>query len=248
MLVKSEIKYIQNLSQKKFRDESGLFVAEGPKIINELLSEGKTVLHRLYATGEWENAYPSIAALLAPGECTTVTDAELERISFLSTPNQVLGIFKKPVLANLKISSDRLRLMLDTIQDPGNLGTIIRCADWFGITEILCSEETADAYAPKVVQASMGSIARVHIRYGSLEKFIQEHSGWTLYTAEMQGRPVSEMGKVQKGILVIGNESRGISPSLLAAAPHTSITIPRKGKADSLNAAAATAILLSHLT
>jgi TrmH family RNA methyltransferase len=128
------------------------------------------------------------------------------------------------------------------------LGTIIRCADWFGISDIVCSESCADAFSPKVVQASMGSVARVRIHYVELEAHLRRFADWPVYTAELSGKPVSAIGKIRKGILLIGNESKGIQPSLLASVRHTSITIPKKGDAESLNAAVATAILLSHLT
>src|SRR6185295_2918212 len=147
MLIKSQVKYIQSLSHKKLRDSEGVFVAEGPKLINELLSAGIPV-QQLFAVKEWmDEQNPAVAGLV-----TEIASSELERISLLQTPNQVLGIFKKPVLTTRRPERNTVSLMLDTIQDPGNLGTIIRCADWFGITHIFCSTDCADAYNPKVVQ------------------------------------------------------------------------------------------------
>lgn len=248
MLIKSEVKYIQNLSHKKFRDETGHFVAEGPKLINELLASPKFELHRLYATSEWFGMFPQQAASLPSDRITQVSDSDLERISFLATPHLVTGVFHLPENKEISGRSTGLQLMLDTIQDPGNMGTIIRCADWFGISDILCSENCADAFSPKVVQASMGSIARVNVHYLSLEEYLHKNAGLPVFTAELTGKPVNAIGKINKGILIIGNESKGIQPSLLASVPHTSVTIPKKGEAESLNAAVATAVLLSHLT
>ncbi|HLK31432.1 MAG TPA: TrmH family RNA methyltransferase, partial [Puia sp.] len=156
MLTKSQAKYIQSLSQKKFRDEEHAFVAEGPKIINELLDAGNVELIQLFALKDWESR-KEIAMNI-------ISEKELERISFLQTPNEVLGIFKKPVFGKHDFSG-KISLMLDGIQDPGNLGTIIRTSDWFGIDNIICSKDSADVFNPKVVQSTMGSIARVQVIY-----------------------------------------------------------------------------------
>jgi RNA methyltransferase, TrmH family len=165
MLVKSQVKYIQSLSQKKFRDEEGVFVAEGPKIINELLAGEEVQPVAIYATAAWRETITDTApAHGATGNLVTeITAQELERISFLTTPNQVLGIFKKPAFQAVIRPASDLVLMLDTIQDPGNLGTIIRCADWFGIRQVICNPATADNFSPKVVQSTMASIARVDV-------------------------------------------------------------------------------------
>src|SRR5438067_7683795 len=141
MLIKSKVKYIQSLSHKKLRDSEEVFVAEGPKLINELLSAAGVQVQQLFGLKEWiEEQSPEIQRSV-----TEITPSELERISLLQTPNQVLGIFKKPVFAADRPLRNTLSLMLDTIQDPGNLGTIIRCADWFGISKIICSTDCADA-------------------------------------------------------------------------------------------------------
>lgn len=246
MLVKSQVKYIQSLSQKKFREEEEVFVAEGPKIINELLAASNIQLKHLYGTHEWLSSENKSLAHIDASCITVIDQKELERISFLSTPNEVLGIFAKPSFTKGRPTSN-IRIMLDTIQDPGNLGTIVRCADWFGVDQIICSEECADVFAPKVVQSTMGSISRVQCVYTNLESFLDQHPRIPLYAALLEGRDLFALGKIKEGIILIGNESKGIRPSLLERNLHR-ITIPRKGSAESLNAAVATGIILSALT
>jgi len=241
MLIKSQVKYIQSLSHKKLRDSEGVFVAEGPKLINELLSAGLPV-QQLLAVKEWIGEQDKAVADLV----TEITPSELERISQLQTPNQVLGIFKKPALTTRRPERNTISLMLDTIQDPGNLGTIIRCADWFGITQIFCSTDCADAYNPKVVQSTMGSIARVQVVYGSLTEWLTQEPELPAYAAVLHGTDLRKMPPVKEGVIIIGNESKGISEELLALCRNR-ITIPRQGHAESLNAAVATGIILSHL-
>lgn len=242
MLVKSQVKYIQSLSQKKSRDEEGVFIAEGPKIINELLSTPNVAVQQLYAVQEWMAQHSGIAA----GRAIEVNEQELERLSLQQTPNQVIGVFKKPVFAKITSYRERLSLMLDTIQDPGNLGTIIRCADWFGIDTVICSRECADVFNPKVVQSTMGSISRVQVMYEDLVAFMQQHSDVPAWAATLHGANLHELSPVEGGLLVIGNESKGIHEELLRLCRHR-ITIPRKGQAESLNAAVATGIILSHI-
>ncbi len=243
MLVKSKVKYIQTLGQKKFRQEEGLFIAEGPKLVLELLEATAASVREIFALPDWITAHQH---LLQHTACTPITEADLEKISQLTTPNKVLALVKQFDNSVLPIAKDTVVLALDTIQDPGNLGTIIRIADWFGITQIVCNEETADQYNSKVVQATMGSIARVSIYYTDLISWIKEQKGVSLYAAALDGRNVTTMDKVKEGIIVIGNESKGISPEILEMA-DVKITIPRKGQAESLNAAVAAGIILSHL-
>ncbi|MGN6419874.1 MAG: TrmH family RNA methyltransferase [Pseudobacter sp.] len=242
MLVKTQVKYIQSLSQKKLRDEEGVFVAEGPKIIEELLAAGNTDLVQLYA----ENSWIQQQAFLPQNAVQTVTAAELQRISSLHTPNQVLGIFRKPVFPTGLVLRNKISLMLDTVQDPGNLGTIVRCADWFGISTVICSRESADVFNPKVVQSTMAGIARVRVLYEDLASFLQNHADIPVYAATLNGTPLPKLGAVKEGILLIGNESKGISEELLQMATQK-VTIPKIGQAESLNAAVATGIILSHI-
>ncbi|WP_430898738.1 MULTISPECIES: TrmH family RNA methyltransferase [unclassified Paraflavitalea] len=245
MLVKSQVKYIQSLSQKKFRDEIGEFTAEGPKIINEFLAAPNIQIKEVFALASWieehENALKTAAIPF-----TEVSHQELERISQLQTPAEVLAIVKKPVFNADKPVSPWI-LILDTIQDPGNLGTIIRTADWFGITDIVASPQTADYLNPKVVQATMGSLSRVRIIYTPLEFYIDQIKDRPILAAHLNGSPLQSIQKPEKGALIIGNESKGIAANLITD-KVVKITIPAKGGAESLNAAVATGILLSHLT
>ena len=247
MLVKSQVKYIQSLSQKKFRDEEGLFVAEGPKIINDLLDAGNLFLQQLFATEEWLEANAQTTGLIDSRQVIPVKDKEMERLSFLKTPHEVLAVFRKPVFNGPLKWEGRWTLLLDTIQDPGNLGTIIRSADWFGVDQVVCSEDSADWLNPKVVQATMGSIARVRVEYQDLATILENNKEVPVYAAVLEGTPLDKMKSTKEGILIIGNESKGIHPSLLNSSINK-VTIPRKGGAESLNAAVATGILLSHLT
>lgn len=244
MLVKLKIKYIQTLGQKKFREEEGVFIAEGPKLVAELLQAEQVHVKEVFALEDWIS---DNRAALGETTVTEITAAELERISQLTTPNKVLAIVKQfdipgPVEAKGKIS-----LVLDNIQDPGNLGTIIRIADWFGIEQVICSPGTADVYNSKVVQATMGSIARVKVFYTDLNKWLKEQKDIPVYAAVLDGQDVTGMKKITEGIILVGNESKGISDEIMDRAT-TRITIPRKGKAESLNAAVATGIILSHIS
>lgn len=242
MLVKSQVKYIQSLGQKKQRDEQGLFIAEGPKIVAELLQTA--AVQQIYALKEWiaDNKH-----LLKGVEVVEISPAELERISQLTTPNNVLAVLKKFDISPVIITKGTITLVLDTIQDPGNMGTIIRIADWFGIEQLVCSEDCADIYNPKVVQSTMGSIARVKILYTDLQQWLISQKPVNIYAALLNGDDVTAMKKLNEGIIVIGNESKGISDEILKLV-NVKITIPQKGKAESLNAAVATGIILSHIT
>jgi TrmH family RNA methyltransferase len=246
MLVKSQVKYIQSLSQKKFRDDEGLFVAEGPKIINDLLAGHPDLMHSLFATEDWFSANQTLVPPSASALTHIISRQELERISFLTTPNEVLAIFRKPLFELPPTSVDSLILLLDNIQDPGNLGTIIRCADWFGIKQVVCSKGSADQFNPKVVQSTMSSIVRVGVHHTDLVSFLEERPGVRVFAAALHGKPLAQYQHVDRGILVIGNESKGISSEVMAFATEQ-ITIPRRGEAESLNAAVATGIILSHL-
>ena len=243
MLGRSKIKYIQSLGQKKFRELEGTFIAEGPKVVEDLMESGTAIIKQLYAVKEWikENK-----KLLVNTTVVEITDAELERISQLTTPNKVFAIVQQFEEDSAPVIKNKITLALDGIQDPGNMGTLIRIADWFGIKQIICSKESADIYNPKVVQATMGSIARVKILYTDLELWLADQEDVGIYAATLQGKSITTMKKITEGIIVIGNESKGINAAILKLAT-IKITIPKKGKAESLNAAVATGIILSHL-
>lgn len=241
MLTKLKIKYIQSLGHKKFRDADGVFIAEGPKLAGELLQACPDRVTEIYALSDWIRQRPSAGPV--PLE---IQPHELEKISQLATPNQVLAVVKQFDAPDPRPVRGRLTLALDTIQDPGNLGTIIRIADWFGIGQIVCSRDCADCYNPKVIQSTMGSISRVGILYTDLDNWLSQDGQPAIYAAALEGQPVSATGRVQEGVLVIGNESKGISREVFEKVTRR-ITIPRIGQAESLNAAVATGILLSHL-
>lgn len=242
MISKSELKYIQSLGQKKYRDEEGLFVAEGPRLVTELIKSENVVIGHLYGLDTW---IKDNEKLLGGIEVTAISEVELERISQLQTPNKVFAVVKKfepgePVIEG------RISLVLDAIRDPGNLGTIIRIADWFNVSQVICSNDCADIYNPKVVQATMGSIARVTVLYHELVPLLSAHSNTRIYATMLEGKDVTRMSSIKEGLIIIGNESTGISVGLLSCA-NEKITIPKKGKAESLNAAVATGIILSNL-
>ncbi|HEY8399208.1 MAG TPA: RNA methyltransferase [Flavihumibacter sp.] len=240
MITKNQAKYIQSLSHKKFRDEEGVFVAEAPKTVSELIGLPHMRPRFVFGLEEWWSQHPSWKA---ESWAHTISADELERISFLKTPNQVLAVFQKP---DLETVPGAWQLLLDGIQDPGNMGTIIRIADWFGIQQIICSEDCADAFNPKVVQSTMASIGRVELIYTDLVAYVKAHPHRDFIAATLDGSPVRSSKVHHPASLVIGNESRGIRPELKGLLRHF-VTIPRIGQAESLNAAVATGILLSHL-
>ncbi len=244
MLGKSRAKYIQSLGQKKVRDTEGIFIAEGPKIIDELLASAKSNLQEIYGVHSWIDAHHDEFRGI---QLTEVSKTELQKISQLTTANQVLAVVKKFGEPSDLLLKGQVSLVLDTIQDPGNLGTIIRIADWFNIKQIICSKDCADMYNPKVVQSTMGSFVRVQLFYKDLRECLEQQHGIRIYAAALEGRDVTAMEKITEGLIIIGNESKGISPDIIKLA-NVQITIPRKGKAESLNAAAATAVILSHIT
>jgi RNA methyltransferase, TrmH family len=244
MLVKSQVKYIQSLGHKKFRDADGVFIAEGPKIVSELLQSDNLTLVQCFATENWSLANNMI---LKGREkiLIKIDEKELERISFHSTPNQVLAVFTKPVFRAAQ-KPEGLELLLDTIQDPGNLGTILRTADWFGVKRIVCSEDTVDVFNPKVVQSAMGSIIRVELIYRDLVEYIRANTDIPVYATSLEGEDLQEKLFLSNALLLVGNESKGISPVLESLAAKR-IRIPRKGGAESLNVAVATGIILSRI-
>lgn len=247
MISKSKLKYIQSLGHKKFRDDTGEFLVEGPKMVGEILKERLLQVTALYALQDWVTANSILLQQLSPEVVVTIIDdISLAKISQLSTPNKVVAVVTQQPLLKV-VDTQQLSLVLDTIQDPGNLGTIIRIADWFGIKQLVCSHECADRYNPKVVQSTMGSIARVGFHYTDLPTFLHAQQDTRIYAAALDGMEVHKLGKLSTGFLVIGNESKGISPQVMDLVT-VRVTIPRIGMAESLNAAIATGIILSHVT
>lgn len=235
LVSKSQIKLITSLQQKKHRNKLGLFVAEGPKVINELLNS-TIVLHSLFSTEEH---------LFKVNNLQIISENDLGKISFLQNANNSVAVFEIP--KPKQISKKTLTVALDAIRDPGNLGTIIRLCDWFGIQQLVCSLDTVDCYNPKVVQATMGSIARVAINYVDLSEYIKE-SELSIYGGCMSGNSVYKEELPKNAIIVFGNEANGISEKIESLLTHK-ITIPQFGEqkeTESLNVATATAILLSE--
>lgn len=236
MLLKSEIKFIKSLSQKKHRLANHCFVVEGVKGIDEFLASD----FRL------KDLYTAAPIFESPKAQTHyITEGELKKISTLKTPNTALAVFEMPKVK--PINTNGFVAVLDDVRDPGNLGTIIRLCDWFGVTELVCSHETVDCFNAKVVQATMGSLSRVNISYTDIKRFLQT-SETTVYGTFMDGEDVYQAPLAEKGILVLGNEANGISKEVSKMVDKR-IAIPRFGKlkaTESLNVATATAIFLSE--
>ena len=247
MLSKATIKYIQSLQHKKFRDEHHAFLAEGPKLLSELIQANCFECEMVYAVSEWENAVDQNILLNGNIRVQIVEDFELLKISNLKTPNLVVGIFKMKIPQEHFDIKNRITLVLDDINDPGNLGTIIRTADWFGIKNIVCSMNTVDCYNPKVVQSTMSSLARVNLIYTDIVEWLSKSKSVQILATTLHGRPLKDIHQLSEAILIIGNEANGITDDVLNLA-HEKITIPKIGKAESLNAAVATSIVLYELT
>lgn len=237
MVSKNQIKLISSLHQKKFRQSLNLFIAEGQKVIQELL-DANFVLEHLYQT---ESLFSNIIG----DKKTLIEFNDLKKISALTVPNNCLAVFQTP---NPKPIIERgLLIALDDIRDPGNFGTILRLCDWFGIEQVLCSKATVDLYNPKVIQATMGSVARVNINYLNLKPFL-ENTKLPVFGTFMEGENIYKTDLPNDGIIVLGNEANGIS-SEIETMINRRLTIPRFGnlqKTESLNVATATAIVLSE--
>ena len=238
MVTKSELKYIQSLSDKKVRLETGCFIAEGVKLVGEMIVAGYP-LKAVYALDSWESPDATL-------EVTRIEAFELEKMSMLQTPNQVLAVAMMPQKKETLDLAGPLTIVLDGIQDPGNMGTIIRTADWFGITQIVASEDTVDVFNPKVIGATMGSFMRVSVTYKNLADWMPTVK-LPVYGALLEGENVFTIKTPQKGLLVIGSEGKGIRENILDLITHP-VTIPKIGDAESLNAGIAAGIIVAQLT
>jgi len=242
-LTKARIKHLQNLKLKKYRQNYTEFVIEGDKLITEALVENANIL-LLAATKTWigdhKDKIPKHISL------EEVNEKEMEKISSFKTPQAAIALIEAPKQDIKKsLKKEDWILVLDGIQDPGNLGTIIRSADWFGVHTIVCSDDCVELYNPKVIQATMGSLFRVEIYYLNIGEFLQQ-SHKIKYAATLNGENIFQINFEKPGILVIGSESHGIRPEVLKHCT-TKVSIPAYGKAESLNAAVATSILLSRI-
>jgi RNA methyltransferase, TrmH family len=237
MVSKNQIKLITSLQQKKYRKQEQLFFAEGIKVVQELL-QSNFELQDLFTTKDDFHT-------VSKDKVHAISEAELKKISVLTTPNTCLAVFKIP--AAKPLVEKGLIVALDDVRDPGNLGTIIRLCDWFGIETLFCSEASVDIYNPKVVQATMGSISRVNVVYGNLEAFLSQ-TKLPVFGTFMDGNNIYQEKLPKEGIIVMGNEANGISSSIEALVTSR-IAIPRFGNlqiTESLNVATATAIILSE--
>ncbi|MFV0417559.1 MAG: RNA methyltransferase [Dysgonomonas sp.] len=243
-LSKNKLKYIRSLKEKKFRTEYGTFVAEGNKLVRDLLPYMKCQL--LVAIPDFLHDLD----ISAVEETIAVNDSELAQASFLQNPQQVLAVFYQPENSSISVDIEgQLVLALDGIQDPGNLGTIVRLADWYGISHIFCSSDTADIYNPKVVQATMGALARVNLHYVDLEDFLDENNKVPVYGTLLDGNDMYEQEITAHGIIVMGNEGQGIRPEIEKRVTRK-LYIPNYPKgcatSESLNVAIATAIICAE--
>ncbi|MFY0483645.1 TrmH family RNA methyltransferase [Flavobacterium sp. PLA-1-15] len=237
MVSKNQIKLITSLHQKKFRQANNLFIAEGIKVINELL-HSNFELENIYAT---EQLFPAISK----DKFNLIGENDLKKISALTVPNNCLAVFKIP--ETKPILEKGLIIALDDIRDPGNLGTILRLCDWFGVEQVICSEQTVDIYNPKVIQATMGSVARVNVTYLDLNAYIGK-TKLPIFGTFMDGENIYKANLPKEGIVIMGNEANGISTSIEQSIKNR-LTIPRFGnlqQTESLNVATATAIILSE--
>ena len=243
MLSKNQIKILRGLQRKRERKNSGLYIVEGKKIVQEIL-DSKDDWVELYATKSWLEQYPEYVALENVFE---ITDKDLAQISSFKTPNDVMLLLKQKAEVDfLEVHSSDIVMALDGIKDPGNMGTIIRLADWFGVSHILCTTDSVDQYNPKVVQSAMGSISRVNIHYGDLVHMLTQLESHKIYACDLNGESIHEVVFKGKTVLIMGSESHGISEEVNSIVDNK-ITIPsvsNKG-IDSLNVASATAISLS---
>jgi TrmH family RNA methyltransferase len=237
MINKNELKYIQSFAHKKHWAEESVFMLEGPKMMEELMASD-WVIRQAYATKDWIESQP-----FKPHYVTEVADFELDKMTQLQKANQVIALVEKKQINTSLNLKGKLTLLLDGIQDPGNLGTIIRTVDWFGLDQIIVSADTASCYNPKVVQSTMGSILRVEVIIANLAELIQS-SKMPIYGAVLEGKSIQITDLAKEGLLLIGNESKGIRSPLLSMITHP-ITIPKYGAAESLNAAVATGIILA---
>lgn len=244
MFSKAQIKYIQSLQHKKYRQKFSQFVAEGDKIVQELL-QGAYGVKAVYATKAWLEAHASLVGNVTGIEVQEVDDAILKQLSSLSTPNQAVALADIPTLPP-PVLKGGITLALEAIRDPGNMGTIIRIADWFGIRQIICSPDCVDAYNAKTIQATMGSMMRVPVIEMDLFTLLKTPDQVASYAATLYGHNIVDTKKLKEGIILIGNESRGLSEEIIQLSSHQ-ITIPRIGHAESLNAAVATGIICGRL-
>lgn len=241
LISKNRIKYIQSLHKKKYRQRYGQFTVEGLKSVNELINSTYPIVE-IFASEE------VLSQLVISSDnqiLTSVTEEELNKMSYFSTSSPIIAISGIPDESLSTKSTSPWSIALDGINDPGNLGTIVRIADWYGISDIYCSEDSVEFYNPKTIAATMGSFTRVNVHYVNLETWLKS-SDERLYYCLMDGEPLHQVSQIKEGIIVIGSESHGIRNELVQI-PHQAITIARIGRAESLNAGIAAGIICERL-
>jgi TrmH family RNA methyltransferase len=243
MLSKSQISFIKSLHQKKYRKEQGIFIIEGIKSIVEFIPSAYQI-HSIYFLAEYQSLLPKLPSNIKLFE---VNNAELEKISTLQAPQGILALVHIPetVVFDKKLLANNFTLVLDGIQDPGNLGTIIRTADWFGFQNVICSANTVEVYNPKTVQATMGSLCRVKVVYQDIAELIKG-STIPVFGAMLNGDSLYEIQWGTEGIVILGNEGQGVSTEIIKLIDHP-VTIPRVGEAESLNVAVSAAIFCADI-
>ncbi|MFK8038011.1 MAG: TrmH family RNA methyltransferase [Crocinitomicaceae bacterium] len=241
-LTKNEIKFVKSLQIKKYRDSQQLFVVEGEKLVNDLLSQSNYKIDTLFHTNEFK---PNDA--IQTYNSIIVNDKDLERMSSLKTPNKVLATVKMQINKAINIEDNKLILLLDNVKDPGNLGTIIRTAEWFGIKRIIASNQSVDIFNPKTIQASMGAFYHVHFTYSNLNLLLPnlKEKDYVIVGASLTGSNLYNTKLANKTALVMGSESHGISPEILSLLDQE-LLIPQTGTTESLNVGIATGIFLSE--
>ena len=242
MLSKAQNKHIRSLSLQKFRNEHHQFLVEGDKIVREWLTSNADI-NFIIGLEDWMLENESFINLHPNAQIIIVDETELKTISALQTPNRVLAVVRMSVESK-ELPIDEWTIVLEHLQDPGNMGTIIRIADWFGIGHIVCSKDCVDVYNPKVIQAAMGSHLRMQFHIADLQDFLPKIK-IPILAATLNGNDMNQLPPLEKAMLMIGNESKGLSQQLIQLATHQ-VTIARKGSAESLNAAVATGILCAH--
>jgi RNA methyltransferase, TrmH family len=240
MISKNEVNFIKKLSNRQNRNEENVFVAEGEKLVLDLI-QSNLELRKIYYTKATENQF-----LLGLKNGLVIDDSYMTRITQLKTHASCLAIFEKPAFKQEAYKKGNWIIALDGLQDPGNMGTIIRIADWFGIKEIICTKNTVDAFNQKAIQASMGSIARVNVNYIELEVFIKGLAETPIYATVLNGANILNFKNFEPGVIIIGNEGNGVSDGILQYA-NFKISLPCIGGAESLNAAVAASMVLTKM-
>lgn len=245
MVSKSQISFLKSLQQKKYRKEHGLFLVEGLKSVTDFLQSNFYTIKTVYHTPHSASKMLKVSGNIKFQE---VSVAELEKISSLNTPQEIIALVEMPERPALQMQQliGRFTLVLDGLQDPGNLGTIVRTADWFGISQIICSEDTVDVYNPKVVQATMGSLSRMAVYYTDLLLLLPQIK-LPVFGAMLDGQNIYQTDFGKEGLIVLGNEGKGVRPEIQHLIGQN-LTIPQRGQAESLNVAIAAAIFCNEIS